>query len=134
GVIAGPRQMGKTDQGVVTLWMARHFWKKDLTYIGYGGLGKQVRDILHIDDLVRLVDVQLHSIDPFNSHVFNAGGGLQCSSSVLEMTRICEEISGNKISGKSIPENRLADLRIYISDNTLIGNTIGWKPEKTTTD
>ena len=52
GVIAGPRQMGKTDQGVVTLWMAKHFWNQSLKYIGYGGLGKQVRDILHINDLI----------------------------------------------------------------------------------
>lgn len=134
GVIAGPRQMGKTDQGVVTLWMARHFWKKDLGYIGYGGLGKQVRDILHIDDLVRLVDLQIHNIDKFNGSVYNAGGGVGCSGSLLEMTGICEEISGNKINIKSVPENRPADLRIYISDNSLIESKIGWKPEKTTKD
>ena len=60
GVIAGPRQMGKTDQGVVTLWMAKHYWKQSLKYIGYGGLGKQVRDILHVDDLIKLIDLQIH--------------------------------------------------------------------------
>ena len=65
GVIAGPRQMGKTDQGVVTLWMAKHYWKQSLKYIGYGGLGKQVRDILHISDLVNLIDYQIHNIHKF---------------------------------------------------------------------
>lgn len=42
GVLTGPWQMGKVDQGVIVLWMARHFWKQDLGYFGYGGTGKQV--------------------------------------------------------------------------------------------
>lgn len=134
GVIAGPKQMGKTDQGVVTLWMAKHFWKKELAYIGYGGLGKQVRDMLHIADLVRLVDMQIHNIDKFNNTVFNAGGGVNSSASLLEMTAICEEITGNKIPIKSVTENRPADLRIYISDNSAIEAATGWKPEKTAKD
>ena len=93
GVIAGPRQMGKTDQGVVTLWMARHFWKQALKYIGFGGLGKQVRDLLHIDDAVGLIDMQLHEPKKFAGKVFNAGGGLANSASLLEMTAICERIT-----------------------------------------
>jgi len=131
GVIAGPRQMGKTDQGVVTLWMAKHFWKQSLKYIGYGGLGKQVRDILHIDDLTDLIDLQIHHIEKFSGKIFNAGGGLQNSASLLEMTRICETITGNKIMIGAEPLNRPADLRIYITDNSKIENEIGWKPAKT---
>lgn len=134
GVIAGPKQMGKTDQGVVTLWMAKHFWNKELAYIGYGGKGKQVRDILHIDDLVRLVDLQIHNIELFNNQVFNAGGGLKSSNSLLEMTQICSEITGNSIPIRSVPENRPADLRMYVSDNSLIEQHTGWKPEKDTRD
>lgn len=130
GVIAGPRQMGKTDQGVVTLWMAKHYWKQSLKYIGYGGLGKQVRDILHVDDLVRLIDMQLHKPELFNGKVYNAGGGLASSASLLEMTHICEEITGNRISIGSEPQNRPADLRMYITDNTKITSETGWKPEK----
>ena len=131
GVIAGPRQMGKTDQGVVTLWMAKHFWKQSLKYIGYGGLGKQVRDILHVDDLVDLIDFQIHNISKFTGKVFNAGGGVNSSVSLLEMTKICEEISGNKITIESEKENRPADLRIYITDNSKIEREIGWTPKKT---
>jgi CDP-paratose 2-epimerase len=134
GVIAGPKQMGKTDQGVVTLWMAKHYWKKSLSYIGYGGTGKQVRDILHIDDMVRLVDMQLHGIDKFSGKVYNAGGALQGSASLQEMTAICEEITGNKIDIASVRENRPADLRIYISDNSLIQAETSWRPEKTVKD
>ena len=56
GVIAGPWQMGKVDQGVFSWWLLSHHFGRPLTYIGFGGSGKQVRDLLHVDDLVDLVD------------------------------------------------------------------------------
>lgn len=130
GVIAGPRQMGKTDQGVVTLWMAKHFWNQSLKYIGYGGQGKQVRDILHVDDLVELIDLQIHEIEKFEGKIYNVGGGLENSASLLEMTKICEKISGNKIHIDEVAETRTADLRIFITDNSKIESEIGWKPKK----
>jgi CDP-paratose 2-epimerase len=134
GVIAGPRQMGKTDQGVVTLWMAKHYWKQSLKYIGYGGTGKQVRDILHIDDAVALIDFQLHNIGLFEGKVFNAGGGLENSASLKQMTQICEEITGNRISIGSEETTRTADLRIFVTDNSAITAATGWKPEKSVKD
>ena len=130
GVIAGPRQMGKTDQGVVTLWMAKHYWEKPLKYIGYGGTGKQVRDILHVDDVVNLVDRQIHEIEKFQNKIFNAGGGIENSVSLKEMTKICQKITGNSIKIDSVTETRTADLRIYITDNSKILKAIGWKPKK----
>jgi CDP-paratose 2-epimerase len=130
GVIAGPRQMGKTDQGVVTLWMAKHYWKQSLKYIGYGGTGKQVRDILHVDDLVDLVDLQIHNMEKFNGKIYNAGGGLENSASLLEMTAICEKITGHKITIGSEIQTRTADLRMYVTDNSQITNETGWKPKK----
>ncbi len=130
GVIAGPRQMGKTDQGVVTLWMAKHFWKQSLKYIGYGGTGKQVRDILHVDDLVELIDMQIHQIEKFSGKIYNVGGGLENSASLLEMTKICEKITGNTIAIASEKETRTADLRIFITDNSQIEREMGWKPQK----
>lgn len=130
GVIAGPRQMGKTDQGVVTLWMAKHFWNQSLKYIGYGGTGKQVRDILHVDDLVELIDLQIHQIEKFEDKIYNVGGGLDNSVSLLEMTCICEKITGNKIQIDAVAETRTADLRIFITDNSRIEQEIGWKPKK----
>lgn len=134
GVVSGPRQMGKTDQGVVTLWMAKHYWKQPLKYIGYGGLGKQVRDILHIDDLIRLIDLQIHNTKIFTGKIYNAGGGIKSSASLLEMTSICEKITGNIIDIKPELTRRSADLRIYISDNSKIENEIGWKPQKHSQD
>lgn len=130
GVIAGPRQMGKTDQGVVTLWMAKHFWNQSLKYIGYGGTGKQVRDILHVDDLVALVDLQIHEIEKFEGKIYNVGGGLENSASLQEMTVICQKITGNTIKIDEVAETRAADLRIFVTDNTKIETEIGWKPKK----
>ena len=130
GVIAGPRQMGKTDQGVVTLWMAKHYWKQSLKYIGYGGIGKQVRDILHVDDLVDLIDLQIHQIEKFEGKIYNVGGGLANSASLQEMTAICEKITGNKVQIDEVAETRTADLRIFITDNTKIETEIDWKPKK----
>lgn len=129
GVLTGPWQMGKIDQGVVVLWMAKHFWKQPLSYIGYGGKGKQVRDMLHTDDLFRLIDWQLHNIDAVNGEIFNVGGGTEISLSLQEMTALCEKITGNKIEIQEVPENRTADIRIYITDNTNVTQKTGWKPQ-----
>ncbi|RZK45492.1 MAG: NAD-dependent epimerase/dehydratase family protein, partial [Pedobacter sp.] len=131
GVITGPWQMGKVDQGVVVLWMARHFWQKELSYNGYGGEGKQVRDILHIHDLFRLVDWQIQHMTDINGKIFNVGGGESCSISLRELTGICEQLTGNKISIRPITENRKADLRIYLTDNSAVTAATGWQPEYT---
>ena len=130
GVITGPYQMGKIDQGVVVLWVARHFWGKKLSYIGYGGEGKQVRDILHIHDLFRLIDEQIHNIGQYNGEIYNVGGGADCCVSLQELTTLCEEVTGNKIPIERVVENRVADVRIYITDNTKIKLLSDWQPLK----
>ncbi|HEY6901044.1 MAG TPA: NAD-dependent epimerase/dehydratase family protein, partial [Puia sp.] len=129
GVLTGPYQMGKVDQGVVVLWMARHFWKKGLSYVGYGGLGKQVRDMLHVTDLFEVIDRQMHRIGDYNGQTFNVGGGRGVSASLLELTRHCQEISGNRIQIDSVAETRQADIRIYLSDNSRIHELTGWQPK-----
>lgn len=134
GVIAGPYQMGKVDQGVITLWMARHYWKKDVAYFGYGGTGKQVRDVLHISDLFNLVDYELHNFEKVNGKTFNAGGGIQSSVSLKELTAICSNITGNKVAAKEVKETRKGDVPLYVTDNSKITNDTGWKPVKNITD
>jgi CDP-paratose 2-epimerase len=131
GVIAGPWQMGKVDQGVVGLWVARHFWKKNLSYIGYGGQGKQVRDILHPDDLFQLVDYQMHHMDELNGSTYNVGGGEATSVSLKELTALCQEVVGNKVSIEEVKETRQADIRIYITNNSLVTRATRWKPSRT---
>ena len=138
GVITGPWQMGKVDQGVIVLWVARHFWKKELAYFGYGGKGKQVRDILHVDDLCGLIDYQLHHPDEMNGKLFNAGGGVEVSVSLRELTAICERVTGNTVDIREVTEDRAADIRLYITDNSAVTRATGWKPgssvEKIVTD
>lgn len=128
GVIAGPWQFGKVDQGVFTLWMLAHYFKRELKYIGYGGKGKQVRDLLHIDDLFELVDLQFCDIDKANNKTYNVGGGKDISLSLLETTAICQKLTGNKINIQSELKTRPADLAIYITDNSKVTAELGWKP------
>jgi len=133
GVITGPWQMGKIDQGVAVLWMARHFWpEKKLSYIGYGGKGKQVRDLIHIDDIFEAIKIQIENIDKYSGKIFNLGGGKENSLSLMEMTEICQKISGNKIKIKSEKKDRPNDVRIYISDCSKFKKESGWKCRKNT--
>lgn len=131
GVLSGPYQMGKIDQGVIVLWMAKHFWKGKLGYIGYGGLGQQTRDILHIRDLFRLVQWQITNLRLLKNQIFNVGGGLFNSVSLSELTELCAKITGNKIDIDSTHENRPGDLPVYITDNSKVTNFCQWKPEIT---
>jgi len=128
GVLTGPWQMGKVDQGVMVLWVAKHFWKKQLSYIGYGGEGKQVRDLLHVDDLFKLIDIQIHDVQKYNGGIYNVGGGRDVSLSLRELTALCEDVTGNKIHIEKVKENRPADVRMYITDNSRITAESGWKP------
>ncbi len=131
GVITGPWQMGKIDQGVIVLWMARHIWaNKPLSYIGYGGTGKQVRDFVHIDDLFGALKIQIEDIALYHGEVYNIGGGAKNSLSLVEMTRLCEEITGNTIRIESVKENRPNDVRIYISDVQKFHTASGWECRK----
>jgi len=129
GVLSGPYQMGKIDQGVIVLWMAKHFWKGSLGYIGYGGLGQQARDVLHIRDLFRLVQWQIANLGLQKGQIFNVGGGLENTVSLAELTDLCIKITGNIIDMASSLENRSGDLPIYISDNSKINQFSNWQPE-----
>ena len=71
--------MGKVDQGVFTHWMLAHRFGNPLKYIGFGGKGKQVRDLLHVEDLVDLVERQLLDPERWDGRTLNVGGGRECS-------------------------------------------------------
>jgi len=130
GLITGPGQMAKSDQGVIALWVAAHHYRKDLSYIGFGGTGKQVRDFLHIDDVSELVLDQMRNFPMYAGRRWNAGGGLENSLSLLETTDLCQEITGQKIGMSSQPANRPADVRIYITDARCVQSVNGWRPKK----
>ena len=130
GVIAGPWQFGKQDQGFVPLWIARHFLKKKLSYIGFGGNGHQVRDILHIDDACEIILKQIKNFKKINNEVFNIGGGIKNAVSLKKLTYKCEKITGNKINLKRISKTSNYDIPYYVSDNTKVNKIYKWNPSR----
>lgn len=131
GVIAGPGQFGKADQGVFTFWMLAHYFKKKIKYIGFGAGGKQVRDLLHIDDLFELIDLQVCLIDKVNGGVYNVGGGRKASLSLFEATQACRQITGNSPAIGRELKGRKGDIAIYLTDNTRVSRDFNWKPKRT---
>ncbi|HZC06036.1 MAG TPA: NAD-dependent epimerase/dehydratase family protein [Ktedonobacterales bacterium] len=131
GVLTGPWQMGKVDQGVFTLWVAMHYFERELSYIGWGGGGKQVRDLLHIDDLADLLALQLARFDDLHGQTYNVGGGVASSLSLLETTLLCQQITGKTIPVHVVDSNRPADLALYITDSSRISAATGWRPRRT---
>tara|TARA_X000000950_G_C13905910_1_gene656829 strand:+ start:684 stop:1712 length:1029 start_codon:yes stop_codon:yes gene_type:complete len=130
GVIAGPWQFGKQDQGFVPLWVAKHYLKKNLSYIGFGGQGHQVRDIIHIDDVCQIILIQLKNINKINNQTFNIGGGLKNSLSLKDLTHKCEKLTGNKLNFKNVSKTSVFDIPYYVSDNSKISKLYRWKPSK----
>lgn len=130
GVLTGPWQMGKVDQGVVVLWVARHVYGRKLAYLGFGGTGKQVRDILHVQDLYDLLKLQLNDMGRHSGQNYNVGGGQEVSLSLCELTNLCREATGRTIDIESVPETRVADIKYYISDCTKVMNATGWSPKR----
>jgi CDP-paratose 2-epimerase len=130
GVVAGPWQMGKVDQGVFTYWMLAHHFQQPLEYIGFGGTGKQVRDLLHVEDLLDLVEEQLCDPVRWAGATVNVGGGTGCSLSLCETTELCREITGRRVDIRPALENRPGDVPIYISDCTRLHAMTDWRPRR----
>ncbi len=130
GVIAGPWQFGKVDQGVVSLWVLSHHFGRPLSYIGYGGTGKQVRDFLHVDDVCDLLVEQIRDFDQWDGWLGNVAGGPANTASLCELTALCEEITGKKIPIAGVPANRPSDLRLFLGDCTKLFARTAWRPKR----
>jgi CDP-paratose 2-epimerase len=130
GVLSGPWQMGREDQGFVALWAARHRYGGDLEYRGFGGRGLQVRDVLHIDDLYDLVALQVARLSECAGDVFVAGGGAACSVSLRELTALCGRLCGNPQKPGSTPETHPSDVPWFITDNRVTTEKTGWRPRR----
>jgi CDP-paratose 2-epimerase len=130
GVVAGPWQMGKVDQGVFTHWMLSHHFGNPLSYIGFGGEGKQVRDLLHVEDLVDLVERQLLAPESWDGRTVNVGGGRECSLSLAETTAICRRLTGNEVPIAPVLETRQGDVPVYLSDCTRLFSLDEWRPRR----
>ncbi len=130
GVIAGPGQFGKTDQGVFTLWVARHVYGRPLKYTGFGGKGLQVRDLLHPADLADLVLRQLESMQRVSGRTFNVGGGRAGSVSLQEYTRLCREVTGREVPIDEDAATAEVDIPWYITDHARVSEFLGWSPSR----
>ncbi len=134
GVISGPLQFGKQDQGFVSLWVWKHLKKIKMKYIGYGGNGYQVRDVLHINDLCKLIHLQVNKLNKIYNKLFTVGGSKKSYTSLKQLTKICENLTNNKLKVSKIPKTSIYDIPYYISDNNLITKTYNWKPKKNIKD
>lgn len=125
GLIAGEGQFGKTDQGVITHWAASYIYDKPLSIFGSG---RQVRDVLNVKDLFRLIDMQMHDFNKFSGEIFNVGGGMKSSLSISELDLLCKKM----IKAKDVPvlPERALDIKYYVTDNTKIAG-YGWTPQIT---
>jgi CDP-paratose 2-epimerase len=130
GIIAGPWQFGKADQGVASLWVLAHYFGRPLSYIGYGGQGKQVRDFLHIDDLCELLAEQVKEFDRWEGWLGNVAGGLANSASLCELTALCQEITGRRVAVQSVGANRPWDLRLFLGDCRRLFERTAWRPRR----
>ena len=121
-------------QGFVSLWIWSHINKKNLNYIGYGGYGNQVRDVLHIDDLCNLILIQIKKFNLINNKLFTVGGSKKSYTSLKKLTNFCEKITKNKINIKKKSKTSIYDIPYFITDNTNVSKTYKWKPKKSMYD
>lgn len=121
--IYGPRQFGTEDQG----WVA-HFLIRALAgeAISVYGDGKQVRDILHVDDAVAAYRAVLSSIDRVRGGVFNLGGGPHNSVSILGVLREIEKLTGRPLQTSFGPW-RAGDQFFFVADTRKLENELGWQ-------
>ncbi len=131
GVLTGPWQMGKVDQGVITFWVARHHLGLPLRYTGFGGQGQQVRDLLHVQDLFELLLRQLDQVDRWNGRIYNVGGGPPVSTSLAELTDRCRAVTGRTVAIEGVRETAAVDVRIYVSDARRAMADFAWQPRHT---
>lgn len=133
GVIAGPGQFGKVDQGVFTMWVAHHYFGLPLQYTGFGGLGKQVRDLLHPEDLAALILRQVDSGHEQTDPV-NVGGGPEGSVSLAELTDLCQNATGRSTSIGSVSHSAGVDVPWFITDSRRARQIYDWRPRQSPRD
>lgn len=122
--IYGPHQFGNEDQGWVAHFLIRALEEETITIYGDG---KQVRDILFVDDLLNAFLLAQQHIGAVRGQAFNIGGGPQNTISLIELMNLIEEMAGQ--APKVIFDQwRQADQRYYVSDFRRFTKATGWTP------
>lgn len=123
--IYGPHQFGTEDQGWVAHFLIQALKGKPITLYGDG---KQVRDILYIDDLVDAFVMAHQNINTISGNAFNIGGGVNNTVSLLELIHMIGEMSDNKLD-VSFQDWRASDQKYYVSDFGKFQKATGWTPK-----
>ena len=122
--IYGPHQFGTEDQGWVAHFLIQSMKGRPLTLYGDG---HQVRDILFVDDLVEAMMLAHARIDDLSGHAFNMGGGVDNSTSLLEIMQHIERLTDGNCQ-YSFSDWRLGDQKYYVTDTRLFRELTGWRP------
>jgi CDP-paratose 2-epimerase len=122
--IYGPRQFGNEDQGWVAHFLISGMKGRGITVYGNG---KQVRDVLYMGDLIRAFDLAVERIDDVRGSIYNIGGGVENTLSLLELLQIMKDKYGYR-SKADFTDWRPGDQPIYISDIQKIKEGLGWEP------
>lgn len=134
GVVSGPWQFGKQDQGFISLWLWRHLNKKKLSYVGFDGLGNQVRDVIHVYDVCELILEQINKIDKINNKIFNVGGGIKNSITLKQLTSKVQKITKNNIKIGRKLKTSIYDIPYYVTNNKKIYYYYNWRVKKNIDD
>ena len=129
--IYGTNQFFTYDQGWIGWYLNEMLNTETSKPIEILGSGKQVRDVLFVTDLERLVLIFLENFNFFNGEVFNVGGGYSNSLSILELINHAELKLNFKYALKNNAE-RLSDQRYYVSNLDKLANL--WQPEVSFSD
>lgn len=132
----GGRQFATYDQGWIG-WFCKQAaaTKKGLLTEPFtiSGTGKQVRDVLHADDMIDLYFAALKNNQLLQGQVFNVGGGIANSLSLLELFSLLEEVGDVKLAYTKLAP-RESDQRVFVADIAKAFQCIGWKPKVSARD
>ena len=127
----GGRQFATADQGWVG-WFCQKALEQTLDAgspaFTISGDGKQVRDVLHAEDMISLYQAALANIDAAAGQAFNIGGGMDNSLSLLELFGLLEEFSGTSLRFTHLPA-RESDQRVFVADIAKAGRLLKWQPK-----
>jgi CDP-paratose 2-epimerase len=123
--IYGYRQFGVEDQGWVAWFTIAAVTGKPVTIYGDG---KQVRDLLFVDDLVDAYDAAVARADALKGSVFNLGGGPSHTLSLLELVAMLEQLTGRPLA-PSFSEWRPGDQPVFVADIAKASAALSWKPK-----
>jgi CDP-paratose 2-epimerase len=132
GVLAGAGQFGTPDQGIFSYWINSHLRRRPLRYLGFSGTGKQVRDVLHPNDLSALLERQIRSTRNNGQRVYTVGGGAQSSMSLANLNHWCDQRFGPYAPERD-GTSRPYDVPWVVMDNHDVERDFGWRPQLTVT-